>query len=219
MMGRGARWIIVGGLCLLLAFAGKGQAATMSDGPTFLARYGVDASLAKPIKFVDHIPNRYDPALEARAAAGSENILVVRQADPRDQARDILHEDLHYASFWRWHGVDGQFVQDEQYNWRIVYKYDAQLTNEAWLLKYEEALVQAIARAMMPRWWKYLTGRRIDPEWEGLSTAYDAGVIQWNARAKKATGESWRTRAGREWLVAALTLPPPERQALYDSLT
>ena len=41
---------------IVLAFAGQGQAAPVSDAPAFLARYGIDASVMPPIRFVGEHP-------------------------------------------------------------------------------------------------------------------------------------------------------------------
>lgn len=200
-------------LALLVAF-GVGQATAapaMTDGPTFLARYGLDASSQPPVRIVDRIPGAYaeqfGTAYDQQAQAGFDELLL--DLEPNDvavgsrvTAHTMLHESLHYASFWHWvwdfTGVDAP----------------RELPAEAWMIRYEEGLVDATADALFPNWWRYLTGRRLDPDWRVTGSLYEPASRWWKALAKKATGESWRSRAGREWLVAAITLAPSEREAL-----
>lgn len=177
----------------------------VSDAPAFLARYGLDASAMPPIVLVDRVEDAAGYGdFDVDAAAYPDRIELEPHkglVDPRYMAADAMHEALHYASFYRWH-LRAQTLLDLD-----------RAQAEAWLMRYEEGLVQAVTDALLPNWWRYLTGRRLERGWRRVSF-YEPQVRWWKALAQRATGASWRSRAGRDWLIGALALGPVERVAL-----
>lgn len=225
---------VVGAVVLGLTGPARGAAAhpeAWSNPDGFLARYGLPATNTTIVR----VPPESFGSIVAREYARSQ------RTPPPGLLGDFAHGGADGVTFPEWSSLAGVvMVADDLGGIGTAYAVlhevghrvsavwgDARCAvlvrcERPWELKYEEGLVDAWTTAMIGRYWRYLTGRRIAPVSVPLATQphYPDEVRAWRAAAKAATGKPLASSAVREYLTAALLRNGDWRElALCDPIT
>ena len=206
---------------VVLGLTGPASAATphpqaWSNPDLFLARYGLPATSTTivrgprssfgPIVAREYARVQTEPSaglladLNANGGADgvafpewsslSDVVMVADDLGAHATAYAVLHEVGHRVSVIRGDDTCAVAVRCER----------------AWRRKYEEGLVDAWTSASVARYWRFLSGRRMDPVSLPAATQphYRDEARAWRAAAKAATGQRLGSSAVREYLTAAL---------------
>jgi hypothetical protein len=190
-----------------LPFAGQAAAGSLVEPQPFLAQYGLVAAEA-PVTFVP-ATQLYD----ILPGSGPNNgyvrtdgaIFVANDLSSVERVRVVLHEFLHVVSA-------RTFVNNCSPGDPLT------LCDRPWAVIYEEGPVEAVTADLLPRFWRWHTGKllRHQRDW-WTSLAYQEAQI-WRAASALATGQPIKSQEAREWRAAVLTIPPAERPALLQSV-